>query len=75
MQVAVKCLENALVAKLEGPALGVLCELVPKPVRLKREMQKLFDSTPDNTWKELHPIVQDTISILAPPAAKKPKHG
>ena len=68
-----KVLEAAAVTNLECQSLGTLSALLPKPVKLKREMQRLYDSTPGPIWLKLHPTVQDIITKFAPTAAKKPK--
>ena len=63
---------NASVTKLEGQTLGVFCELLPKPVKLKREMQKLYDGTALVVWAKLHPLIQGIITKYSPSASKKP---
>ena len=70
---------NAIIAgqivKFEGQTLGVLSELLPKPVRLKRELVKLFEQPPAEIGDAAHLIVKTAIEAFVSPAAKKTKLG
>ena len=64
---------DASVTKLEGQTLGVLSELLPKPVKLKREIHKLYDGTAPVVWVKLHPLIQEVITKYSPSSSKNPR--
>ena len=63
----------AHIAQTEGKIVGILNELQPKPLKLKRDMLKLFDTIPDPVWSGMHGVITDAIAKFAPAAAKQPK--
>ena len=57
----------------EGTVIGCVSELHEKPIRLKREMTRLYNDTPSQIWQRLHPIVEGLVCKYATVAiAKKP---
>ena len=66
---------SSSITKMEGQTLGLLTELIDKPVRLKREIVKIFAGTPSDIYDDAHLLVRQLIESFVPPATKKAKLG
>ena len=52
---------TASVTMLEGQVFGIMAELDAKPVKLKREMTKIYASTDGRVWGKLHVLIQELV--------------
>ena len=66
---------TASVTMLEGQVLGIMAELDAKPVKLKREMTKIYANTDGRVWSKLDLIIQKLVEKFASVASKKAKVG
>ena len=75
MTPADKVVRAGLVTKNRRPDLRRLARVPLKTVKLKREMNSLYEKVEDDTWVLLHPMVQELVAKFSPSAAKRPKLG
>ena len=66
---------TACVTQLEGQVLGIMAELDATPVKLKRDMTKIYADTDGRIWRKLHVVVQELVAKFASIASKKAKVG
>ena len=68
-------ISTSQVTKLEGQLLGCLAELSDNPLKLKREMMRIYDNTPGQVWSGLHAICTDDVERFISVGAKKANIG
>ena len=66
---------DGTVTKTDGQIFGILFEFHDKPIKVKRQMNNVVETTPDKVWMAMHDGVQTLVTKYSTSAAKKLKVG